>query len=317
MKLIKILSIFSLVAFLATPTTAQMSANPPEVGAKIRAMGAKLNRKIVVSTFKLYGPLLKKMPRDGVKVSKDQSYGSHERHRLDVFQPVKSAGLAPVVIFLHGGGFTRGDKKGYSNIGLYFARHGVVGITANYRLAPKVKWPSGAEDIASMIKWVKANGAKFGINANKIFLMGSSAGAGHVASYVFFEQHQIKDDGVAGAIISSLPTFDLTKKVTPKGVPGHPGERAYFGADGSKYASMSPASTVGGRKIPLQISYAELDMPMIQSQVKMLIDAVYKRDKMLPAIKQVIGHNHISIVAHFNTKDESFGPDLLEFVKTW
>ena len=309
MILFKFLSVFVLAALIATPTTAQMSANPPEVGAKIREMGAKLNRDIIIGTVKLYGPLQKKMKRDGVEVTKDQVYGPHERHRIDVYQPSTSAGLKPIILFLHGGGFVRGDKKGYANIGIYFARHGVLGLTANYRLAPKVKWPAGAEDISNMIEWIKANGAKFGGDKNKIFLMGSSAGAGHLASYVFFEKHQVKNDGVAGAILVSGPTYELTIK------PGK-GHFAYFGKDRSNYSEMSSIRNINGRKIPLFIAYAELDMPPIQKQNLLLINALFKRDKMLPTVKQVIGHNHISITRHFNTKDESLGPDLLEFIKT-
>jgi acetyl esterase len=308
MKFIKLFSLFALATLYITPTQAQMSANPPEIGQKIREMGPKLNRKIVMGTNKLYGPLMKKMARDGVKITKNQSYGTHERHKLDIYQSLNSSGPVPIVLFLHGGGFVRGDKKGFANIGTYFARHGVLGITANYRLAPEVKWPAGAEDISGMIKWIKANGAKFGGNAKRVFLMGSSAGAGHLASYVFFEAHQVKNDGVTGAILVSGPTYELT--------PGKRNHFPYFGEDSAKYPAMSSIKNIDGRKIPLFIAYAELDMPPIQKQNMLLIDALYKRDKMLPTVKQLIGHNHISITRHFNTKDESLGPDLLEFIKT-
>ena len=162
----------------------------------------------------------------------------------------RNSKAVPVIVYVHGGGSVRGDKKGAANIGTYFARNGLVSIAANYRLAPKNKWPSGAKDIASMIKWIKSEGVRFGINANKIFLMGSSAGAAHVAGYVFFEEYQIKDDGVAGAILSSIPSFDLTKKLTSKGVLSHPGERGYFGADVSKYASISPPVPLKAGKFP-------------------------------------------------------------------
>ena len=318
MHFLKFISIAVLGVAVATGAQAQMSANPPEIGAKIRAMGTKFDREAIQATFKLYAPLLRKMPREGVKVTKDQAYGPHPRHKLDVFQPTNSAGAAPVVVFLHGGGFVRGDKRGSANVGTYFARHGIVGITMNYRFAPEAKWPAGAEDIAGVIKWVKANAATIGGNPDKIFLMGHSAGAGHVASYAFHEEYQLKDDGVAGAIFVSLPTFNLATKtkVTPDGVLRHPGEKGYFGTDPKKYAAMSPINTVAGRKIPVFVAYAELDIPIVQNQNLQLIDAVYARDKMLPAVKQVQGHNHISITTHMNTKDESFGPDLVEFVKT-
>jgi dienelactone hydrolase len=309
MKILRNLLLSVSVIFLINPVNAQMSANPQEVGAKIREMGAKLGRDVVVTTNKLYGPLLRKMPRKGVNVSKNEVYGPHERHRIDVYQPTKSKSLTPIVIHLHGGGFVRGDKKGSANIGTYLARHGILGLIANYRFAPKVKWPAGSKDIANMIKWIKANGTKFKGDVNKIFLMGSSAGAGHVASYIFFEKHQIKNDGIAGAILISGPTYELTVK---KGR----GHFAYFGKDRSKYSKMSSIRNINGRKIPLFIAYAEFDPSNIQIQNMLLINALYKRDKILPTIKQVQGHNHFSITRHINTKDESLGPELVEFIRT-
>ena len=315
MKTLKLGLIAVVVMFLNNPVNAQMSANPSEIGAKIRAMGATINRGLIMNTYKLYAPLLKKAPKDGVKVGLNQSYGPHERHLLDVYQPQSNSEKLPILVFLHGGGFVRGDKKGYGNVGTYMARNGLVGIMANYRLAPKNKWPSGAEDIARIIKWIKSNGAKFGGDSNNIFLMGNSAGTGHIASYIFFEKYQVKGDGVKGAILVSGPTYELSTKLTPKGVLGHPGERAYFGVDASKYQNMSSIRNIGGRKIPVFIAYAELDMPMIQHQNLLLIDAIFKRDRLLPTVKQVLGHNHISIISHINTKDDSIGSDTLEFIK--
>ena len=121
------------------------------------------------------------------------------------------------------------DKRSYVNIGTFFARHGIVGITANYRLAPEAKWPNGAEDVAGTIKWIKANAAGYGIDADRIFLMGSSAGAVHVSGYAFFEDNQLENDGVAGAILVSLLNVDLVKKAGSKGaVLRSRGEKAYY-----------------------------------------------------------------------------------------
>jgi len=300
-------SFFCLVAFVSATSMAQMSANPPQVGEKIREMGNKLNPDVIKGTYKLYGSLLAKAPKDGVKVTKDEKYGPHERHRLDVFEPEKKlAGPVPILVFLHGGGFVRGDKAGAANIGIYFARKGILAITMNYRFAPEIKWPEGGEDIASAIKWIHQNGKKYGGDINRIFLMGASAGAAHVATYVFFEDLQLTEDGVAGAILFSGPTYDTSVQ----------GKRdvVYYGNDKSKLPSMSVLNNIDGRKIPLFLVIAELDMPSIVYQNVQLINALYKRDMALPIIKVLIGHNHISETKHFNTKDESVGPDILEFI---
>ena len=125
---------------------------------------------------------------------------------------------------------------------------------------------------------------------------------------MFFEDFQLKGgDGVAGAILFSGPTYD-TSRLNEKDV-------VYYGKDESKHPSMSAISHVDGRKIPVFLVIAELDMPSIVYQNYALINALYKRDKALPFIKVLIGHNHISETTHFNTKDESVGPDILEFMK--
>ena len=60
----------------------------------------------------LYKPLLKNQRRDGVEVSRDISYGTDPRHRLDIYTPGNGiAAHPPVMIFIPGGGFIRGDKK--------------------------------------------------------------------------------------------------------------------------------------------------------------------------------------------------------------
>lgn len=93
--------------------------------------------------------------------------------------------LAPVVIFVHGGGWKRGDKKWwfdcYGNIGRSFAKEGFVSVVPNYRLAPIHKHPAQAHDIGLAIKWVYENIHIFGGNNQKIFLCGHSAGAHIVA----------------------------------------------------------------------------------------------------------------------------------------
>jgi len=298
------------IVLAAAVAGAQMSANPPEVGERIRSLGNQLTPDVVGATIQLYAPLLKGAPKDGVIVTKDEKYGTDERHRLDVYQPEKKQPAPlPILVFVHGGGFVRGDKSEIENVGDYFARRGVLTITMNYRFAPKNKWPSGGEDVAAVLAWIRENGQKYGGDANNVFLIGTSAGAAHVATYVFFERVQLKGgDGVAGAILFSGPTYD-TSRLDPRM------DIAYYGDDASKYPAMSVIDHVEGRRIPVFIVVAELDMPTIHYQNRALIDALYDRDKALPPMKLLLGHNHISEISHINTKDESIGPDILEFIK--
>jgi acetyl esterase/lipase len=93
----------------------------------------------VAITQELYTPLLRAAPRDGVAITRDLSYGPDPRHKLDVFKPA-NLGNGTVVVFLHGGAYVAGDRNVneeiYGNVPLYFARKGIVGVNATYRLAP-------------------------------------------------------------------------------------------------------------------------------------------------------------------------------------
>jgi acetyl esterase/lipase len=102
------------------------SEPPPDVAAQIRALGPVVN---VPAVNKLYEPLLAQQPTAGVIRTNDLPYGADERHKLDTYKPEQaSADKRPAVLFFHGGGFIRGDKRERSNIGYFLARNGAVAI---------------------------------------------------------------------------------------------------------------------------------------------------------------------------------------------
>ena len=144
-----------------------------------------------------------------------------------------------MLLFVHGGGFVGGDKHVpgtpfHDNIGAWAARHGMVGVTMTYRLAPQAPWPAGAEDVAAAVRWVRAHIGEYGGDPARLFLMGHSAGATHVSTYVAHPAiHGADGPGPAGLILSSgiydLGDFPLTDKRY----------RSYFGEDESLYAERS------------------------------------------------------------------------------
>jgi acetyl esterase len=298
--------------FISLPAVAQMSVYPPEISQKIRALGMNQNPTVINAVREIYTPLQEGNGKDVVKITRDFHYGTDERHRLDVYEPLKRPkGLLPVLVFVHGGAFIGGDKDVagtpfYTNIGLYFARNGLLTVLPTYRLAPKNKWPAATEDVASALKWVRENVETFGGDRNRIFIMGHSAGATHVAGYIFRKEFQLKEgDGLVGAILMS-GTYD----------PASNPNKTYFGEDPSKYPAMASLSHVEGRTMPVFITFAELDPDFFHLQAAALFTAICKRDNACPAIKQLIEHNHMSEVYHINTRDESIGPDILEFIRS-
>jgi acetyl esterase/lipase len=284
-------------------------ANTPAIAEALPGLGVELSPAMVSGTFKLYGPLHAQASEEGLTITKDQAYGPHERHRLDVYAP-EGISDAPVLVFVHGGGFVRGDKAGAANIGRYFASQGVVTLPINYRFAPENTWPSGADDLRAVLEWVRGNIAAFGGNPDKVILMGNSAGSMHVADYTFREELQAENDGVIGAVLISTPTVDLNaREIDPKR------DALYYGTEGDRSA-QSVINALDGRKIPVMVGYAQHEPAVILDQTTRLVQGLTARDGHLPLVAGVAGHNHISIVEHIGTADQSLSREILNFIGT-
>ncbi len=118
--------------------------------------------------------------RHGVEVIRDLRYdesSTSDDHLLDVYRPVKREGLLPVVLYIHGGGFRILSKDTHWIFGLGFSRENYVVFNANYRLAPKHKFPAGPSDVCRAYAWVAENAERFGGDPNQIIIAGESAGA--------------------------------------------------------------------------------------------------------------------------------------------
>jgi arylformamidase len=134
---------------------------PPKVRAQIAEMGAHLNPKLIRRTVALMRPLL--ADRTGLSFSRDIAYGFDPLQKLDIYAPQENTGRrAPIVIFVHGVAFSRGDKRSGENVAAYFARHGMLGVTMNYRLAPAVTWPAQSLDVGAAVAWLNANARHYG-----------------------------------------------------------------------------------------------------------------------------------------------------------
>lgn len=116
-----------------------------------------------------------------VKTDIEYAQAGGESLKLDAFAP-EGKGPFPAVIFVHGGGWSAGDKTGGNDpLFVPLAKRGIAWFTINYRLAPKHNYPAPVEDVHSAVRWVKAHAAEFNIDPNRIALVGESAGGQLVA----------------------------------------------------------------------------------------------------------------------------------------
>lgn len=296
----------------STALHARQSPMPPDIARTLIAIGPTVDPP---RTAALYAPLQQMEPYPGVKVERDVRYGPADRNLLDVFTPEAASPARPVLIFVHGGAFVRGDRRGpdgspfYDNIMLWAVKNGFVGVNMTYRLAPQNPWPAGAEDVGTAVAWVAGEIAARGGDPARIFLMGHSAGAVHVGSYVSHpEFFKVKGGGLKGAIMVSgiyeLPGQDL----------GEP-EKTYFGTDPARYAERSSLQGLVASRIPLMIAVAELDPPLFGTQFNLLKAALRSGANGFAHALLLPQHGHMSEVYAINTDDVGLTDQILDFVR--
>lgn len=280
---------------------------PEDIAAELRAIGARIETQ---RTAELYAPLQPKEPYSWLSVARDLKYGSHERNVLDVFTAPHAGAGKPVVVFVHGGGFARGDKRAeglpfYDNIGLWAVGQDLVGVTINYRLAPQSTWPSGIEDLAAAVAWLEANIARYGGDPSKLVLWGHSAGAAHVADYVANAARRNLDAGIAGAVLTS-GFYDLGREVSVW--------KAYYGDDVATYPERSSLPGLVATPVPLFVNDAELDPDLFREQTEKLVAARAAAGKPIERA-YLEGHSHISETYAVGTGDRSLSGPMVEFVR--
>lgn len=315
----KILAALSLIALTVGAAKAQVTAMPRDVQDVLAAVGPIWGNDIpgnIQRTLEVYTPILRDAPKDGVRVTRDVAYGPDATQRFDLFQPERRTDV-PIVVFVHGGAYVRGtrnvNEEVYGNITTYFARMGMLGVNAGYRLAPAAPWPAGAEDLRAIVEWLKSNGQRYAADTNKIYLIGHSAGATHVASYAF--DTSLQPD--TGAGIAGIVLMSGRYRVSPEADdPNFDNVRAYFGAEAGQYPQRSSINHIqGAEHIPTFVVIAEYDNPDLDVLGSELFAALCERDSACPRFMRLVGHNHLSTVYQFNTADDALGREIVEFIQ--
>ena len=180
----------------------------------------------------------------------DEPAARAEALSLDVY-PATGADL-PVVIFVHGGGWFRGDKSNVDAKPAGFNARGFVFVSVNYRLIPEVDVTRQMQDVARAVAWVKENIGQYGGDPSRMFLMGHSAG-GHLVSLLGTDESYLRAEGLSladirGVVSLDTQAYDIYKLMS--NLPPASGEvyRETFGDDPEFWKAMSPQRHVKADK---------------------------------------------------------------------
>jgi len=122
-------------------------------------------------------------PSADIEVHRDLVYATAADAdlKLDLALPKAGKGPSPAVVFLHGEGWRAGNRQQMNHFIEGMARLGYVGVTPDYRLVPGARFPAQVEDCKAAIRWLRAHAAEYGVRADRIGVVGFSAG-GHLAA---------------------------------------------------------------------------------------------------------------------------------------
>lgn len=133
-----------------------------------------------------------------------------EKHKLDLFLPANVAPGWPTLVFVHGGGWTSGDRatrvlgvEPYRNIGRFYAARGYGVVVPSYRLQPDATWQDQVDDVAAAIAFARREIARRGGDPNAVHLSGHSAGA-WLAAWVGLEDSALAAWGIDRSALCGL-----------------------------------------------------------------------------------------------------------------
>lgn len=187
-------------------------------------------------------------------IGSEYSYGPDRLQRLDYW--AGAGRKAPLVVFVHGGGWKRGDKKmmqGSAKLSHWQAQ-GYAVASLNYRLVPDATVEQQAADVAAAVAYLKNNSAKLGFDADRIVLVGHSAGA-HLVALVGTDPQWLRGAGMSLGEVRGIVPLDGAGY----DVPAQMGENARlmgdtyrqaFGTDPVRQRALSPTFQAAAPNAP-------------------------------------------------------------------
>ena len=228
----------------------------------------------------------------------EHAYGSDPKQRLDLVKPAGPS-KAPVLLFIHGGGWSIGDKAHAAGDKARWANsNGWAFASANYRLVPQATVEQQAADIASAIAWLRAHAAGEGLDADRIVLMGHSAGA-HLAALVGTDPQYLKAAkvplrSIKGVVLLDGAGYDVAAQANAPLNLVRPMYDAAFGTDPKRQAALSPTRHAAAPNVSQWLILPVERRQDSQAQSKGLADAL-NRAGARASVVAIPGESHGSL----------------------
>ncbi len=208
-------------------------------------------------------------------VLKDISYGTHERQKADIYIPEQPVSQSGLILFIHGGGWTEGDKSVHTPDAEFFSGLGYICATINYRYVSQHTNVSHVlDDVTSSLNTIKQKCSEYGYDTSRLILSGGSAGS-HIALLYAYTKKEVSPIKLS-AVCCYCPPTDCTREDFLMGIKGEfeswkygllsqvcnteiKKETLMNEASQKTLAEISPISYVDENCIPTAIFYGKED----------------------------------------------------------
>jgi arylformamidase len=240
----------------------------------------------------------------------------NERQMLDVYAPPKVKNL-PIVVWIHGGGWQRGDKSEVHKKPQAFAEKGYVFVSINYRLLPAVTIKQMAGDVAKAIRWVHDHAKDYGGDPNTIIVMGHSAGA-QLAALVCTDDRYLKAHGLPLSIVKACvpvdgDTYDVAMQIKTVEEKRAKIYKIKFGDEKMQQELSAVTHVAKGKNIPPFLILHVADHPETRAQSQRLVKVLQEAGFSAKAYAAE-GKNHTTINSDLGLSDDRPTQEMFGFL---
>ena len=240
--------------------------------------------------------LTEEMKRD-LPVHVDLAYGPNPGEALDIYPAQNGAGLAPVFVFIHGGYWRLGSKNGSGFMAKCLTDKGVAVAPIDYALAPDVSLDEIVRQARASVAWLYLHGEDYGIDRERIYISGSSAG-GHLSAMVMAPGWQselnVPENLIKGALLfSGLYELEPLRHCEPN---------TWLKLDKESARRNSPILTLPDTEIPLVMAYGSEETAEFKRQSDAYADA-WREKGFGCSVFEMSDLNHFNVTAALTDPD--------------
>ena len=265
-------------------------------------------------------------PADRTRLDIPYRAGSDlDKHRLDLFLPVAGEDAFATLVWVHGGGWSAGDRavgafgiRPHRNLGRFFAARGYAVVVPSYRLHPDASWQEQIDDVAAAVAWTRDEIAAWDGDPDALFLGGHSAGA-MLAAWAGLADAPLASSGasreaVCGLLLVSGAGYALDDEETYALGADRGFFEALFGEEATGWArDASVVHHIGDSPAAALAITAEGEPPQLQRQSDLIHAALEARGAGSQRVT-VPGQDHQRILVSMSVASDPVSDAALAFM---